>query len=629
MTSIPSHIGLRIDNKYLIEAKLGSGGMATVYRAKRLLIGDTVAIKILHPGQVDDRQSVERFRREAEAAARLKHPNVVPIYDFGVASDELVYLVMEFVEGKSIREMLQEHGPFAPKMAAEIITQVCSALEAAHKKNIVHRDIKPDNIVVDTTPGGISVRVLDFGIAWMRDVSTASLTATGNVVGTPHYMSPEQCLGEEPDPRSDIYSVGIVLFEMLTGVVPFNSRVSTAVVIQHVNQAPPSLRAINTSVPPAVEAVVMQALAKQRDQRPRSAALLAAELTAATGGNDVRPNRPSAGDVATTVKMPLPDWSGGRRSSSSQSSKSRRWVWASAGLVVLVGAASVFLSDSREGSTGRPQITIPGDSLAKIGSKNSESATQVARFPEADSVGASNTSQPAPQRAAGIVFPEPGGTAKGATYSVEKQPAAQPPTARGPTASKAEARELGTRETRASASRDSAVIAAAGKKAALTNAPIPSAVPTRAAPPSAPPPSAAPTNAAGTDAISPNLPVNRPNWPALASQAANSCLNALRSSSIEPMARLYSAATVQDKANRAKLLARMSDASSRLAVTGSPGVGPAQIFEDSTYTDLLVRLTWRGNFGQAVNKTATFRATIAQTEGDSHISCRIIGKADL
>ena len=292
--------------------------MATVYRATRLLIGDTVAIKILHPDQVRDPQSAERFRREAQAAARLKHPNAVTIHDFGVSADGLIYLVMELVEGKSVRAMIREQGPLTPTTAAEILRQACAALEEAHKQNIVHRDVKPDNIVVAVTPAGLRVKVLDFGIARMRDIAAANITQTGSVMGTPHYMSPEQCLGEELDNRSDIYSLGVVLFEMLAGIVPFNSPTSSAVIIQHVNQAPPPLRVINISVPPAVESVVLRALSKRREDRPQSAQLLADELNSAVApgslGRDNTSIASSKGDLtvataagfAPTLQMSTP-----------------------------------------------------------------------------------------------------------------------------------------------------------------------------------------------------------------------------------------------------------------------------------------------------------------------------------
>src|SRR5262245_61707718 len=275
--------GRTLDQKYYLESKLGVGGMGTVYRAGRLLIGDRVAVKVLHPDQMADPQAVERFRREAQTAARLKHPNVVTVYDFGVSREGLSYQVMELAEGESLHSLVERHGRLAETAAAEIVRQVCAALDEAHKQGIVHRDIKPENILVQTLPGGLQVKVLDFGIAALRDVKAGKLTRTGAIVGTPHYMSPEQCLGEELDGRSDIYSLGIVLFEMLTGVVPFDSSTPTAIVIKHVNDPPPPPRSLNPKISPAVESVVLRALEKRRDARPQTAGEMARELIAAAG----------------------------------------------------------------------------------------------------------------------------------------------------------------------------------------------------------------------------------------------------------------------------------------------------------------------------------------------------------
>jgi serine/threonine protein kinase len=278
-------LGRVIDGKYRIDAEIGAGGMATIYRATRLHIGDVVAIKVLHSELLRDPQFAERFKREAQAAARLKHPNVVAIYDFGVSSDGVIYLVMELVEGRNLRAIIKDTSPLPVALAAEIIRQVCAALTEAHRQHIIHRDIKPANIAVESGPDGPRVTVLDFGIASLRDGATMeNLTQTGAVMGTPAYMSPEQCLGEELDGRSDIYSLGVVLFEMLCGVVPFNSPTATAVVMQHVQQAPPQLRVLNASISPAAEAVVLRALAKRREDRFQTARDFADALTTAVTG---------------------------------------------------------------------------------------------------------------------------------------------------------------------------------------------------------------------------------------------------------------------------------------------------------------------------------------------------------
>ena len=295
-------LGFTIGGKYHIYAKLGSGGMGAVYRARRTLIGDDVAIKILHFNQ-NNSPEAERFRREAQAAARLKHAHAVSIFDFGISDNGQQYLVMELVEGESLRQLIKRQGRLSLAFAAEIISQVCAALDEAHRHNIVHRDIKPDNILIDLRGAKPKVTVLDFGIAKLRGEPAGNLTQTGNVLGTPHYMSPEQCLGEELDGRSDIYSLGIVLYEMLAGVVPFNSPISTAVVVQHVNQPPPSLRGLNGDIAWSVERAVLHALEKRPAARPENAGAFAAEFTAAVANPYAEPSliRDQIGSAPTVV----------------------------------------------------------------------------------------------------------------------------------------------------------------------------------------------------------------------------------------------------------------------------------------------------------------------------------------
>lgn len=300
-------IGSSIDGRYRLDSLIGRGGMGAVYCATRLLIGDEVAVKILHTEQGSDPHAAERFRREARAAARLKHPNAVSIYDFGVSSDGLQFLVMELVEGKSLREVTRTRGPLDSALVAEIASQICAALDEAHRQHIVHRDIKPDNIILNVTPAGLRVKVLDFGIAKLRDDTVSHLTQTGSVMGTPHYMSPEQCLGEELDSRADIYSVGIVVYELLCGRVPFNSPISTAVVVQHVNQPPPSLLGINPNIPAAIEAVVFHALEKSRHARPATAGALAQELLSALRRPAVQ-IAGARGGLEPQVVLPRQNW---------------------------------------------------------------------------------------------------------------------------------------------------------------------------------------------------------------------------------------------------------------------------------------------------------------------------------
>ena len=386
-------LGSILARKYRIEAKLGAGGMGAVYRATRVELGDEVAVKILHAEQ-NDPKAAARFRREAQAAARLKHPNAVTIHDFGITDAGLQYLVMDLVEGKSLRQIIKQEGPITPSASAEIITQVCAALDEAHRHHIIHRDVKPDNIIVNTTNTGLHVKVLDFGIAKLRDDTANTLTQTGSILGTPHYMSPEQCLGEELDARSDIYSVGIVLYEMLTGLVPFNSPSSSAVVVQHVTQAPPSLRSHNVSLSPAIETVVLRALEKQRSARPQTASELASDFKAATTQPNVPPpapsiphtnstqpgqsNTPSSGAPTTVMpnqpsgqRLTDPTWGRGSATPSSRTQNPSSITLIVMGAIILVGLGGAIgwalLKDgeatNKPASPSRVQITATASSV--------------------------------------------------------------------------------------------------------------------------------------------------------------------------------------------------------------------------------------------------------------------------
>lgn len=274
-----SLLGQVLDNKYRIEAKLGSGGMGDVYRATRLLIGDSVAIKVLHPHLASDAHAAERFRREAVTATRLRHRNIIAIYDVGISTaHNLPFILMEVAEGFTLRQIINQYRALPLDFAVTVTTQVCSALEEAHSFGIVHRDIKPENIIVRQTEHGWQIKVLDFGIAKLYDGTETGLTLDGNAMGTPQYMSPEQCMGEPLDARSDIYSVGIVLYEMLCGTVPFKSAAASAVAIFQVQNQPAPPRSFNPNIHPQVEAVVLGTLEKQRDMRPQTAQALAQEL---------------------------------------------------------------------------------------------------------------------------------------------------------------------------------------------------------------------------------------------------------------------------------------------------------------------------------------------------------------
>ena len=258
--------------RYVLESRIAAGGMGTVWRARDQVLARTVAVKILHPALSEDDQFIERFRREAFAAARLTHPDIVAIYDTGheATFDDNTnrhYIVMEYCPGGTLKDALQQAGPFAPARALEVGSRICGALGYAHRKGVIHRDVKPENVLLSEDG---DLKVADFGIA-KAAFALSDLTSTGVILGTVTHISPEQAQGEEPDARSDLYAVGVLLFELLAGHPPFQADTEIAIAMQHVNKAPPSLRGLRADVPKRVEAVVFHALAKDPGDRYPSA----------------------------------------------------------------------------------------------------------------------------------------------------------------------------------------------------------------------------------------------------------------------------------------------------------------------------------------------------------------------
>ncbi|HND20249.1 MAG TPA: serine/threonine-protein kinase, partial [Acidobacteriota bacterium] len=240
-----------LDDKYRLEAKIGSGGMGEVYRATHIHIDTVFAIKVLHSDLVSDPFALARFRQEAKATAQIRHLNAVAVTDFGVSKETgMVYLVMEFLEGENLRERMNRL-PLTYQEVFWLLSQACEGIHAAHQKGIIHRDIKPDNIFITQDSDGIEiVKVVDFGIAKLkRQVEVNTLTGNNLVIGTPYYMSPEQAQVQPLDARSDIYSLGVMTYEMLTGQVPFSDSSWISVVLKHVNDPVPPLRSLNPQIP--------------------------------------------------------------------------------------------------------------------------------------------------------------------------------------------------------------------------------------------------------------------------------------------------------------------------------------------------------------------------------------------
>ena len=273
-------IGHKIDGKYELLARLGEGGMSVVYRARRVHIGDDVAVKILTGKFVKDDAALARFRREARAAAMLRHPNVITIHDFGETDDvhAPAYIVMEFVKGTPLRELLHSENHFSVERGVRLMRGICAGVAAAHRQGVVHRDLKPENILVVAPDDDFeveSVRVVDFGLAKL--LADAGGTATGAVVGTPFYMSPEQCLGEPLDARSDVYSLGAMFYEMLSGRRPFEAQTVSGVINRHLHEPPPPFD-VALGIPRRVSVGIYHALAKDPDDRPQTATELARQM---------------------------------------------------------------------------------------------------------------------------------------------------------------------------------------------------------------------------------------------------------------------------------------------------------------------------------------------------------------
>jgi eukaryotic-like serine/threonine-protein kinase len=292
-----SLIDTLFDGRYRIQRKLGAGGMADVYLAEDQELGRRVAIKILNSRHGNDDQFIERFRREAKNAAALNHPNIVSIYDRGEAEDTY-YIAMEFLDGRTLKELIVSRGAAPINVAVEYARQILSALRFAHRHGIVHRDIKPHNVLVDAEG---RVKVTDFGIA---RAGTSQMTETGSIVGTAQYLSPEQARGGEVDPRSDLYSLGIVLYELLTGKTPFDGDTPVEIAMKHLSTTPKPPSKLRPDIPRELDMVVLRALAKNPDDRYQTADEMEADLERVARGARVSA---TTVDAATEVlRRPAP-----------------------------------------------------------------------------------------------------------------------------------------------------------------------------------------------------------------------------------------------------------------------------------------------------------------------------------
>jgi serine/threonine-protein kinase len=291
-----------IDGRYRIVGHVGSGGMADVYRAEDTHLGRPVALKLLYRRFAQDTEFVERFRREASSAAALQHPNVVSVYDRG-EFDGTYYIAMEFCEGSSLKELIAREAPMDPARAIALTKKILLAARFAHRRGVIHRDLKPHNVIISSDPpGDEEVKVADFGIA---RAGASEITEVGAIMGTAQYLSPEQAQGHAVNEASDLYSIGVVLFEMLTGRPPFDGDSAVAIALKHVSEPPPSPREFRPEIPPQLEAVVLKSLAKSPDQRYTDADSFIRDLDAAEAALDGQPTDSETTAMFAPIPVPV------------------------------------------------------------------------------------------------------------------------------------------------------------------------------------------------------------------------------------------------------------------------------------------------------------------------------------
>ncbi|HSS33888.1 MAG TPA: PASTA domain-containing protein [Solirubrobacterales bacterium] len=334
--------GSVVDGRYKVLRRLGAGGMADVWLAEDQHLQRQVALKVLHRHFAQDREFVARFQREAEAAAGLQHPNIVSVYDRGEI-DGTSYIAMQYVEGPTLKELIDRG--LNPEQAVMLIRQVLEAARAAHRQGIVHRDLKPQNVIVD---GEGKALVTDFGIA---RAGVSEITQTGSVMGTPHYLSPEQAQGYEVSSVSDLYSIGVLLYEALTGRVPFEGESAVAVAMKQVSQTPQRPSSINARVSPALDAVVMRALEKEPGQRFQSADAFIAALDQAMREPGTASGTQSFAPLPPVIAVPAEG-----EDEETDERKRRRLLWIGLAIAAIVGIL-IGLALTRDTSTGVPKVT--------------------------------------------------------------------------------------------------------------------------------------------------------------------------------------------------------------------------------------------------------------------------------
>ncbi len=370
--------GKILGNRYEIIEKIGNGGMATVYKSKDKVLNRYVAVKILRDEFTTDEEFIKRFRIEAQSAASLTHPNIVSIYDVG-NEGSLYYIVMELIKGKTLKEIItEENGPLPWKWSLNIVIQIASALETAHKNNIVHRDIKPHNIII--TEDGVA-KVTDFGIA--KAVSNSTITAFGTTIGSVHYFSPEHARGGFTDAKSDLYSLGVVMYEMLTGRVPFDADTPVSVALKHMQEEPVAPKELNDKIPQVVNDIILKAMQKDINLRYQSATEMLKDLNTALKNPDENNVHIENNMNAATQRISTEEIAEAERKANAANSKKKNkfkdFILKHKALSAIIGAILLFFIAF--GSTmGIVELVNPKDvQLPDLVNKTQEEAEQIVK----------------------------------------------------------------------------------------------------------------------------------------------------------------------------------------------------------------------------------------------------------